>query len=896
MTWLSSSYAKQRFTTLGLTFTTILALVFASFPVLVTPAAAQAQLAPAGAGTYDDTDPHFTYTGTWSTGSGIQDAYKKTLHYTNDGSATASFTFNGTGFVLYRVTYANRGIMKISIDGNFYQNIDNNSPTAAWRVPLTVSGLKQQTPGSNVHTVEFANTPGKFMDIDALIVLNGTNAPKVNPITKNASAPPSAAPSVRPNIRANIAPAAPKPFLPNSTPKALAFTGTDASPGTFIGTVNPPTDTTPVKLTDPAFNAPSGALNPVWSPDGTQIAFNDSTGALQILTVATGAVAPALLPNGTTIDAETPIAWDPNTATLGKRIAFVDNTNSELELLDFTNIASSTLTTLTDGTGNANPGAVSWTKTGGTQGTITFSNQTATQTVIDNITPTAACLTTPPCTPTQAVADTPAANGIFQVAPAWSPDGTLLAYIEGGLASQTAGNSDIYVYNPATSISTPITTATNDSGATGFKMTLTWSPNMGTAGAPTFSLAYVQPNSSGTLPAIKLVSGIAVSTLTTATYTPSVDYTAPASGTITSVSWTSTPVAVSLTNVPGTATVVAGNSESFTITATNTTAADISGVTIIDTIPTGWTGITVTAPTANITTPVPVLGQVVTATVPTLAAGATASFVVTATVPVDAPAATVTSPATVMYGTITSEADASVVVTPAITFTNVANPTTAIAGSSVTFTLTATNNSTVPVPTVSIKDTIPANWVITTVVSSANVVPTASATGQLVTGDVASLAVGAIATVTITATVPLNAAAGTVMNPATVTYGGNRTLTATSNVTLNSGAVIDEYRDADKQHCGNRAKRNIHIDGDKQQQRFYHERKSKRYRSVTYYQYRGDICCGWITRYGTHGQRPDCYCEHWYTYRRRSRNYHHHRDGSRQRYARDADEFGDSEL
>src|SRR5579859_6595524 len=103
--------------------------------------AAPAPSSPAGPGMYDDTDPHFTYSGAWSSGSNFPNAYLNTMHASNDAHARASFSFRGTGFTLYRLTDDKGSLMLLNLDGKPYQLVHDNAASAKWQVPVTFNGL-----------------------------------------------------------------------------------------------------------------------------------------------------------------------------------------------------------------------------------------------------------------------------------------------------------------------------------------------------------------------------------------------------------------------------------------------------------------------------------------------------------------------------------------------------------------------------------------------------------------------------------------------------------------------------------------------------------------------------------------------------------------------------------
>ncbi len=128
------------------------------------PAAVAKSPTPQGVGIYDDTDPNWTYTGSWSQAT-TTGPYNGTDKYTNNGIATASFTFSGIGFTLKYVKASNRGNIEVWVDGTKVDTINAYSTALTWQAPYTKSGLT-----NDVHTVVFKHggPSGSFIDIDAI--------------------------------------------------------------------------------------------------------------------------------------------------------------------------------------------------------------------------------------------------------------------------------------------------------------------------------------------------------------------------------------------------------------------------------------------------------------------------------------------------------------------------------------------------------------------------------------------------------------------------------------------------------------------------------------------------------------------------------------------------------
>jgi len=132
-------------------------------------AAASTLSAPtAGPGSYDDTDPNWVYSGTW-TASTPGPAYGSTLHYTMTPGDTASFTFSGTGFTLYYTQYPNRGNIQVFMDGSLTPLTTINANGAlVWQKTYTSPTF---APGTHTVVFKHGGPSGSTIDIDAIQIL-----------------------------------------------------------------------------------------------------------------------------------------------------------------------------------------------------------------------------------------------------------------------------------------------------------------------------------------------------------------------------------------------------------------------------------------------------------------------------------------------------------------------------------------------------------------------------------------------------------------------------------------------------------------------------------------------------------------------------------------------------
>ncbi|MFN6201339.1 MAG: hypothetical protein ACK496_02525, partial [Acidobacteriota bacterium] len=123
---------------------------------------------PVGVGTYDDNNYNWTYSGNWSTASGLTGPYSGTLQFTANLNATASIQINGSAFRLRYTRNQYRGILAVYVDGAKITEINAYLATTAWQGVFQRSGL-----ASGIHTIEIRHgggPAGSIIDIDALEV------------------------------------------------------------------------------------------------------------------------------------------------------------------------------------------------------------------------------------------------------------------------------------------------------------------------------------------------------------------------------------------------------------------------------------------------------------------------------------------------------------------------------------------------------------------------------------------------------------------------------------------------------------------------------------------------------------------------------------------------------
>jgi uncharacterized repeat protein (TIGR01451 family)/LPXTG-motif cell wall-anchored protein len=284
-----------------------------------------------------------------------------------------------------------------------------------------------------------------------------------------------------------------------------------------------------------------------------------------------------------------------------------------------------------------------------------------------------------------------------------------------------------------------------------------------------------------------MVGGILTNTATVAAATPDPDTlgnssTAPAP---------ITPQAdLAVTKAATSSTVTAGQLGTWIVTVTNTGPSAAANVTVDDTL-----GFPVDSSSATATSGACVA---LLCTIPAIAAGDTVTITVTTAIPAATPdGTTLTNAATVASDTTdpnaandTAAASMAATATADIALVKLNPATTITAGTSTTWTLTATNNGPSDAQAVAFADPLPAG-----VTATAATLPGGTCTiGSTVTCTLGVLPAGTAATATIVADVASTVTAGsTVTNTATVTSGtadpnaGDNTSTATTPVVRSAG-------------------------------------------------------------------------------------------------------------
>ncbi|MEO7839908.1 MAG: hypothetical protein ABIU06_11205 [Anaerolineales bacterium] len=128
-----------------------------------TPTPGRIQPLPAGR-KYDDTDPNIAYDRFWTAlkNAGTVNAYKGTLHASNDIGGEASFRFTGKGFRLGYQRGKNFGTVTVLIDDQPY-SFNEQAYDLVWRSP-------QLSPGD--HFVRIIHDSGESINLDYIEILD----------------------------------------------------------------------------------------------------------------------------------------------------------------------------------------------------------------------------------------------------------------------------------------------------------------------------------------------------------------------------------------------------------------------------------------------------------------------------------------------------------------------------------------------------------------------------------------------------------------------------------------------------------------------------------------------------------------------------------------------------
>ena len=126
-----------------------------------------------GAGVYDDSDSGWTYDGAWTALTGLVGPYSDTIHRSQTTGDAASFSFNGTQFILKYTRSTDNGDLDVYVDDVKIDTLDTSGDAQFQSVyvsPFFTSGE---------HIVRFENAGGGiYVNIDSIEVVT-TSIPGV---------------------------------------------------------------------------------------------------------------------------------------------------------------------------------------------------------------------------------------------------------------------------------------------------------------------------------------------------------------------------------------------------------------------------------------------------------------------------------------------------------------------------------------------------------------------------------------------------------------------------------------------------------------------------------------------------------------------------------------------
>lgn len=263
---------------------------------------------------------------------------------------------------------------------------------------------------------------------------------------------------------------------------------------------------------------------------------------------------------------------------------------------------------------------------------------------------------------------------------------------------------------------------------------------------------------------------------------------------------------LAVTKTDGTDPILAGSSEPYTVTLTNNGPNDASDVVLTDVLPAGMTPVSFAQQSGPAFTLAFNGSDTYTASITTLAAGATATFLLQATVGAQQPHNSVLTNTASVTSSTTDETPANNSATATTTVVNQADlSVTKIDGTdpvhpggSEVYTLTLTNSGPLAATNVVLSDTVPAGMTPVAFNQQSGPAFTLAFNGSdTYTASIASLAAGQTATFTLTATVNAAVADGTtITNSVSVTSEtvdpdpADNTASATTTVTVSADLQI----------------------------------------------------------------------------------------------------------
>jgi hypothetical protein len=119
--------------------------------------------APFGAGTFDNTDSRFLYSGEWGRQTGVSGAYQNTLEVSGTLGSSVTFRFIGNELRVFFQAAPSLGTIRLTLDGTNYDMPQSSSTTQIEEWVLSTS-----TAGT--HTVTISHVSGGSVNFDSIIV------------------------------------------------------------------------------------------------------------------------------------------------------------------------------------------------------------------------------------------------------------------------------------------------------------------------------------------------------------------------------------------------------------------------------------------------------------------------------------------------------------------------------------------------------------------------------------------------------------------------------------------------------------------------------------------------------------------------------------------------------
>jgi len=143
-----------------------------------TKTATSASTAPLQANTYEDSDYHIIYAGSWTIQSAVSGAYLNSLHVSSTIGNAATFQFIGQELRVFFQAGPSLGTIRINIDGTDYDPMDESNATTQtyeWVLPSVTNGT---------HAVTITHLSGGSVNLDYMIIPEVPVTPTMTPTTR----------------------------------------------------------------------------------------------------------------------------------------------------------------------------------------------------------------------------------------------------------------------------------------------------------------------------------------------------------------------------------------------------------------------------------------------------------------------------------------------------------------------------------------------------------------------------------------------------------------------------------------------------------------------------------------------------------------------------------------